>query len=262
MIADRVSDSIDEVRLAALAEQHAPGFATAAPFPHAVIDGFLEPSLADELARGFPEPTAEGWDHYADSGRTEKLAMVDESRIPDLHRQVLWALNSGPVVRFLERVTGIHGLLPDPHLVGGGLHRIEAGGFLDVHADFNRHAVLRLDRRLNLLLYLNPGWDDAWGGALELWDAEGCVQRISPVHNRCVVFATTDDALHGHPAPLACPPDRARCSMALYYYTNGRPQAERSPAHSTLYVGGPGASPAGSPRLRRLRRGLARRLAG
>jgi hypothetical protein len=258
LIEQALERSLDDARLTALARRHAASFASAEPFPHVVIDDFLDPELAQHLAAALPPSSAPGWDRYEDRGRTQKLAMVDEAVMPRPVRATLWALNSGPSIRFLEQLTGITGLVPDPHLVGGGIHRIERGGFLDVHADFNRHHAISLDRRLNLLLYLNPEWDPAWGGDLELWDRSGrCVHKIAPLMNRCVVFATTDDALHGHPLPLDCPPGRARCSLALYYYTNGRPAAERSAPHSTLYVGD-AARPAPPARLR----AIARRLRG
>jgi hypothetical protein len=124
------------------------------------------------------------------------------------------------------------------------VHRIRRGGFLDVLADFNRHDRLRLDRRLNLLLYLNRDWDDAWGGQLELWDEAmtRAVHRISPRFNRVVVFSTTDRSFHGHPGPLSCPPERARTSLALYYYTNGRPAGESTDSHCTIYRERPGES--------------------
>jgi hypothetical protein len=220
-----------------LAETNRSSFEGADPFPHVVLDDFLPAAVAEEAAASFPSADDIAWGHYQDAGRTEKLATSDEAVMPAPLRQLIWALNAGPTVRFLETLTGITGLVADPHLGGGGLHRIEQGGFLDVHADFNIEPHLRLDRRLNLLLYLNPGWDEAWGGQLELWDRErGAVRSILPVMNRCVVFATTDDALHGHPTPLTCPPEVARQSVALYYYSNGRPAQERSPAHSTLYL--------------------------
>ena len=55
------------------------------------------------------------------------------------------------MLEFLETLTGIDGLVPDPYFAGGGLHQIVRGGFLKVHADFNWHPKLRLDRRLNML---------------------------------------------------------------------------------------------------------------
>ena len=94
-----------------------------------------------------------------------------------------------------------------------------------------------LNRRLNLLLYMNKGWEDAWRGHLELWDRgmKGCVKKVAPVFNRCVIFSTTDDAYHGHPHALECPEGTTRKSLALYYYTNGRPEEERSAPHDTIF---------------------------
>ena len=118
-----------------------------------------------------------------------------------------------------------------------GLHQIEPGGHLAVHADFNFHEQLRLDRRINLLLYLNDDWDPGWGGALELWrsDMSAMSRSILPLANRCVIFNTTDHSYHGHPEPLACPPGRTRQSLALYYYSNGRPRGEASESRSTYF---------------------------
>ncbi len=87
-------------------------------------------------------------------------------------------MNSAPVLQFLEALTGIEGLIPDPYFGGAGPHQILPGGFLKVHADFNWHPMLKLDRRLNLLVYLNRDWREEYGGHLELWDtkAERCVR--------------------------------------------------------------------------------------
>jgi hypothetical protein len=63
---------------------------------------------------------------------------------------------------------------------------------------------------------------------------------VAPELGRCVIFATTDTSFHGHPDPLECPEEVARKSLALYYYTAGRPAEERSPEHSTLYQDRPG----------------------
>jgi Rps23 Pro-64 3,4-dihydroxylase Tpa1-like proline 4-hydroxylase len=171
-------------------------------------------------------------------------------------RNLLAQFNSSAFIDFLQELTGIGGLVPDPHLYGGGLHQIVRGGHLNVHVDFNRHPVTDLERRLNLLLYLNRDWQDEYGGALELWnrDMSRSEARILPYFNRCVVFSTTDHSFHGHPDPLACPEDRTRKSLALYYYSKGRPEegdAELQ-AHNTLFQARPadGAPPAQVPRER------------
>lgn len=228
--------------LEALAARHADGYRTARPFPHIVLEDMLPDSVVDALLAEFPAPDSTEWMRF-DAPEERKLASNEHTAMGPMTRQVLAELNASPFVDFLETLTGIPGLVPDPHLVGGGLHQIQRGGHLAVHADFNRHPLTRLDRRLNLLLYLNRGWQDEWGGHLELWDREmrSAEVRIAPVANRCVIFGTTSFAYHGHPDPLECPPTVTRKSLALYYYSNGRPAEELAAAdHNTLFQHRPG----------------------
>jgi hypothetical protein len=133
-------------------------------------------------------------------------------------------------------------LVADSYYEGGGMHQIERGGKLAIHADFNKQGGTQLDRRLNVLLYLNEDWKDDYGGHFEMWNAtmERCVKKVAPVMNRLVIFGTTDVSYHGHPDPLACPPTMTRKSLALYYYTNGRPAEEISGYHTTLFRARPG----------------------
>ena len=227
--------------LSALASQFQAQYAAATPFPHVVIDDFLPAETLAMVLNEFPEPRDADWQEF-DNQREVKLALRDTELMGPATRHLLAEFNSQVFVDFLERLTAVDGLVPDPHYIGGGLHQIRAGGFLKVHADFNRHRKLRLDRRLNGLLYLNKDWQEEWGGHLQLWnrDMTHCVHRILPVFNRFVLFSTTDDANHGHPDPLRCPPERARRSIALYYYTNGRPEAETATDHSTVFKQRPG----------------------
>ena len=228
-----------------LGDEYRDAFAAARPFPHVVIDGVLPPELLERVVAELPGP--EDWSGHddwnvADRADAVKLSIPNDWDLGPTTRLLLNQFNSAVFVNFLEHLTGIDGLLPDPYYFGGGLHQIEQGGFLKVHADFNVHHRLNLDRRLNALLYLNDGWQDEWGGHLELWDAsmEHAVERIAPVVNRLVVFATTDTSFHGHPDPLTCPAGVRRRSLALYYYTNGRPEHEQSDPHSTLHQVRPG----------------------
>jgi hypothetical protein len=50
-----------------------------------------------------------------------------------------------------------------------------------------------------------------------------------------MVFGTTDFTYHGHPDPLRCPEGMSRKSLALYYFSNGRPSEEVTGAHSTIF---------------------------
>lgn len=193
----------------------------AAPFPHVVIDDFLDPDLAEEASAAFPIADDEIWIHYSHYN-SDKHGLTKIDVIPEPMRSILMTLNSPSFLRHLEKLTGIDGLLADPDLEGGGLHQSQVGGYLNVHADFTVHPIRRdLRRRANLLVYLNDDWKDEYEGHLELWsrDMKTCHARISPLLNRCVIFDTDVDSYHGVPEPLRCPPDRTRNSMALYYYT-------------------------------------------
>jgi len=218
----------------------AAGFGAAEPYPHVVVDEFLREDAARELARVFPGPDDPvAWDHYAAPGLEVKLGCGREERLPAPIRHAIHELNSGPFIRFLEELTGIDHLLPDPHLSGGGIHLSRQGGHLGVHADFNWHEKLQAHRRLNLLIYLTPDWRREYGGELELWSCDGTKreQTVEPLFNRAVLFATRSDTFHGHPNPWAAPDGIYRQSIALYYYTTNRPDDELRPAHSTLYKG-------------------------
>lgn len=232
----KIQFAFDPIKLEELAQKHHQAYVNGVPFPHAVFDDFLTEEFLDRVYWEFPKPEEASWaKHYHEDSR--KLAFNDETQMGEFTWLLLAQLNSSPFVKFLEKLTGIEGLIPDPHFIGGGLHQIERAGFLNIHADFNKHEKLKLDRRLNLLLYLNKDWKEEYGGHLELWrpDTSGCEKSLLPIFNRCVIFSTTDFSFHGHPKPLNCPADQTRKSLALYYYSNGRPAEEVSPSHSTLY---------------------------
>lgn len=208
----------------------------ASPFPHAVIDGLFPANELDRVLDAFPGPQDIQWRVF-ENALERKLGYWHTTVLPRTVHDFLTFLNSAPMLEFLETLTGIEGLIPDPYFGGGGLHQILPGGFLKVHADFNWHPKLNLDRRLNMLIYLNRDWREEYGGHLELWNraATRCERMVLPIFNRTVVFSTTDWSFHGHPTPLACPEGRTRKSVSLYYYTNGRPAEEKSPPHDTVF---------------------------
>lgn len=254
--------------LAALGASRRVAYAAAQPFPHAVFDEFFDPVMLSTVAEEFPDLSRDPRSKGYDDPNQIKFASKGTEQFPALTSQLMAYLNSAPFLDFLGTLTGIDGLLADPTFEGGGLHEIRRGGFLKVHADFDRHRATGQLRRLNALIYLNRDWEEAYGGQLELWDRDmrRCVQKISPVFNRMVVFTTDDYSYHGHPDPLSCPKDRCRRSLALYYYTPALTRADDSrgtssaAGHSTLFRDRPGtddAVRAYSPRLRtRLKRAL------
>jgi Rps23 Pro-64 3,4-dihydroxylase Tpa1-like proline 4-hydroxylase len=236
MLANQTVSFLPVGRLHEVATSAAEEFRTARPFPHVVLDGLFDPELLGGIVAEFPRPSDVNWSEYRSKHQIKQWANRDEHFGP-LTKSLLYHLNSSTFLDFLSKITGIENLIADSYFEGGGMHQIRRGGKLKIHADFNRHPRYDLDRRLNALLYLNPDWQEEYGGNLELWDRDmtSCVVRIAPLFNRFVVFATTDFTYHGHPDPLTCPEDVTRKSLALYYYTNGRPTEEISRRHSTLF---------------------------
>ncbi len=215
-------------------------YINAKPFPSIVLDNFFNEDFLSQIADEFPDLSKQQDIITYNNHNEKKLEAKGEKYFSDKTKALAHFLNSQPVLEFLQELTGIkEKLLPDPYFVGGGYHEIKPGGLLKVHADFNKHEDFKLDRRINLLVYLNKDWDESYGGHFELWDKNmtKAEAKVLPVFNRVAIFSTTDFSYHGHPNPLTCPPDRSRKSLALYYYSNGRPKSEISPkAHGTLFV--------------------------
>lgn len=214
-------------------------YSKAKPFPSGYIDGFFDNDKLSEVLNEFPDLSKVADYNFANANE-KKLATKGEYKLGPKAKEFVRFMNSQPVLDLLSEISGIPNLIPDPELAGGGYHEIKPGGFLKVHADFNKHPTNKLDRRLNVLVYLNKDWKEEFGGHFELWneDMTKSVTKILPLFNRMAMFSTTSKSYHGHPDALSCPEDRSRKSLAFYYYTNGRPEHEVQEFledHSTIF---------------------------
>lgn len=203
-------------------------FISARPFQHVVFDNFIDLDIANKLVDTFPDKDSSVWLDWKKRDtlhQPKKQGICHASLLGDnlyvYLQNIIFAFNSYPFLNFLENLTGIKKLLPDPYLHGGGIHQILSGGKLSIHTDYNYLKQLDLYRRINVLLYLNKDWKPEYRGELELWDQglTKCMKSIAPLFNRLVVFKTDKKTFHGHPTPLNTPPDITRKSIALYFYT-------------------------------------------
>jgi Rps23 Pro-64 3,4-dihydroxylase Tpa1-like proline 4-hydroxylase len=234
----------------ALGEELSGSYCFAEPFPHIVIDNFLPLPFIEEIHHLFPkEILADDQFYENDYSGLHKRQVLPESCGQKI-REIFHFFNSAPVLQFLEGLTTIESLIGDPYFNGGGFHEIFCGGKLGIHADFRINEQLHLNRRINMLIYLNKNWNPDFGGNLELWDRQmrSKVDSIAPLFNRCVIFNTDADSYHGHPDPLNTPAEITRKSIALYYYTASKKVYEDTPAHSTMFV----ARPQDSSHIKRL----------
>ncbi len=210
----------------------------AQPYPHIVLDNFLDPEILKAGLGEFPPLNSGEWIRYVHFNE-RKFGKTDLDSFPPMLRAIVQELNSPRFIDFLSQLSGIKNLLADDSLEGGGLHQTGPGGRLNIHADFTVHPQRRnWRRRINVLVYLNENWQEAYGGHLELWDRKmrHCAHRVAPLFNRAVIFNTRSNSFHGHPEPLQCPEGVTRKSIALYYFTE-----EKNPfIHSTEYRARPG----------------------
>ena len=208
------------------------------PYPYGGFDDFLPAEILDRVhaeLQALPEAET-SFDRPQEKLKTSYVP----ERLPPYTRNLFYVLNSRPFVQFLENMTGIKGLIPDPYFAGGVVHVVANRGHLDIHADFNHNAILNLERRLNVLIYLNKDWKKEYGGSFEIWNNEmtQMVESFVPEFNRMVCFNTGSTTWHGNPTPVNHPEGRPRMSLALYYYTATWDGTKR--AHTTLFKPRPG----------------------
>ena len=225
---------IDYIGLYEKAENLRNIYQTDKPFPNCFIDNFFSPITYKNICETFPTPDNEIWKtptnvHTLNKSVTKQGPLgLKEYLFSENQRRLFMELHSSLFLNFLEKLTGINGLLPYPYFAEGSYAMSKSGGYLDIHADFSHHDKINLERRLNILFYLNDNWKDEYEGALNLYDTNfKLVKKIYPLGNRIAIFTTSDSSFHGFPETIKCPKDMVRKSINLYYYTLPRNERER-----------------------------------
>lgn len=192
------------------------------PFDHVCIDNFFNEQTIKSIVSEFPNFQDPVWRVYKNPIENKKVLNYWDKFGPTTYKFFQY-LNSNTFISNLERFTGFN-LFPDFGLNGGGLHTHGNGGKNNVHLDYSLHPKLGLERKLNLIVYISPFWDEAWGGSLGLYtQKEGerapdiLVKKITPQFNRAIIFNTTQNSWHGLPDPINCPEDKYRNSLATYF---------------------------------------------
>lgn len=226
-----------------IAQVHYGDYVKAKPFPHIYFDDFFDSSFLEQVLSEFPNMNHAAEDIYHDDNQRKKRTLSTYEKMQPSSQLMIDFLNSAIFLNFLQRLTGIREqLIPDPSMEGGGFHETLSGGFLKLHVDFNKHFRTNLDRRINVIIFLNKGWQEEYGGDIELWDETLKLYsfKAKPLFNRIVIFNTTSTSYHGQPDVLNCPEYISRKSIATYYYSHGRPQEEiidGLEVHSTRFRG-------------------------
>jgi hypothetical protein len=227
----------DANRLSASVKSLSLKYRSARPFPHLVLDNLFSEDLLERVIHEMPPLGDANWVRH-DDDHIRQFNLRSAVDLGVAGSELVGFLHSAKFLFFLSRVTGIHDLLPDPYLQGGGYHRIPQGGKFDVHVDRNTAYSTGLIRRLSLLIYLNKNWKHDYGGQLELWNKDGKRREVSiePTFNHTAIFEITDENYHGVPAVVRCPAGRSRNCFVVYYHTVALPGNNAAMAHTSIYA--------------------------
>lgn len=197
------------------------------PFSHCVIDNFLDNQKAnilhDEIVRLKKDDSDVKFKKKKDFNQQNKYAFTDLKKFEPNLENIFRFLTSSNFIKKLEKITGISNLITNcVDLKGAGVHLMENNSYLNMHTDFNIYkdpTYGNLERRINLLIYFNKNWENQYNGDLLLADYNtGFYKRIEPSFNRCVIFNTSSESIHGVPEKLNIPQNQFRKSIAIYYY--------------------------------------------
>ena len=227
MYLNNISDQINFHNI----EKAAETFFDAEPFSHCVVDNFFNEDFARLLEKEFPDFNNPEWYEYNNPLEIKK-ASNNWNLFPKNTYQIFSYLNSPEFISFLSKTFKVE-FFPDHGLNGGGWHIHKSQGKLNTHYDYNIHPKLGLQRKLNIIMYMNSNWQSEWGGDIGLYShneknntAGQLITSATPLFNRAVIFDTTQNSWHGFPEPIQCPENEYRKSLAIYYLAEPKKNTE------------------------------------
>lgn len=205
------------------------------PYPMIVLDNFLPKDFALKLNEECESIPDQYWTEFTRKGSYMKECK--QMHVAPVAFKFVNEMHSALGLEWLTQVSGIKDLIPDPYLVGAGYSRAFTGHSLQLHTDFNWNDQLRLHRILSFIIYLNPEWDEKWGGALEFTDfnRKETIQKVPTLFNRAVLWRYHKRGFHGFPEPMTCPQGQSRNTFRLFFYYSDAQYKPDDRPHRSLY---------------------------
>lgn len=199
------------------------------------IPNFLPESIAEKCADELDNLPLEKGKHFTRKGSC-MYEYNDLSMTPEQDKLV-HALHSSEFIKWLEQITGVEKLIPDPHLIGAGYMKSFRGDTLQVHTDFNWVEEVHLHRAVSIIVYFNKEWQEEWGGCLNFYDFDNkdILSSIKPDWGNLLIWSYHNLIYHGYPNPITCPDNQSRKGMRLFYYQSKSVPDATNPPHRSLY---------------------------
>ena len=233
-----ILNTFDDEKYSKLAYENSQLYKENKPFPHIVFDNFLPEITAEIISNEYPQVKNQTTAFKFHNHQNVSRYFLEDTRQFSNHLKLFsMAISSRSFLLFLETLTGIKALIPDPYFMGGGAMMTGNGGFLNVHVDFNWHQKIQAWRRCNALFYLTKDWRSEYCGNLELWSTDGKskIKEVEPLFNRVVIFDTTSESFHGQPSKINTPEDVYRNVFSAFYYASEKNEMIDSTPHFTKY---------------------------
>lgn len=199
------------------------------------IPGFLPTNITQACAEELEGLPLDKGKHFTRKGS----CMYEYNDLLQTPKQdeLVHALHSSEFLRWLEDLTGVDKLLPDPHLVGAGYMKSFRGDTLQVHTDFNWVEETHLHRAVSIIIYFNKDWQESWGGNLNFYDFDNdkLLSSVKPDWGNMLVWTYHNLVYHGYPDPMTCPDGESRKGIRLFYYKSKSKPDSENPPHRSLY---------------------------
>lgn len=199
------------------------------------IDDFLPEEVTEQCAKELDELPLEIGKKFTRKGSC--MWEYNNLKHTPIQEQLINVLHSSEFIRWVESVSGVDKLIPDPHLIGAGYMKSYEGDTLKVHTDFNWVEELHLHRAVSMIIYFNKDWHADWGGALDFFDFNNDKKLSStvPAYGNMLMWTYHNLVFHGMERPMTCPKDQSRKGIRIFYYkSNSKPNLIHPP-HRSLY---------------------------
>lgn len=198
--------------------------------PACAIQNLLPEELVTDINSRFPASDRMVFKRSIKE-RKHVAAQMDEH--DPILEEAVYAFQDPRVVDLIAQITGLQALEPDVDLYAGGISAMSKGGYLRPHLDNSHDKDRQRYRVLNLLFYVTPGWQEADGGCLQLWDEgpEGKPRTIPSHFNSLVIMLTNKGSWHSVNEVLA---DSRRCCVSNYYFSRQSPD-DQDYFHATSF---------------------------